>query len=205
MAVMREALKPEGFVVDSCLTGGEGLELGLTEDYDAAILDLGLPDMPGLDVLKAWRRAGRDLPVLILSARAAWPERVMGLNIGADDYMAKPFEPPEVAARLQALIRRRHGRADPVLRHGALEIRPAENTVSMTGREIELTSQERRILVYLMQRPNRIVSERELTDHIYDLESNRHSNGVQVYIGRLRKKLGREVIRTLRGMGYRLG
>jgi two-component system OmpR family response regulator len=201
---LRDALKVEGFVTDHSTTGAEGLELGLTEAYDAAILDLGLPDMSGLSVLQAWRRAGRDLPVIILSARASWPERVSGLNSGADDYMAKPFEPEEVAARLWALIRRSHGRSDPVLRHGGLELRPSEHVVRVAGQEVELTAQERRILTYLLQRPGRIVSETQLADHIYDLDRSPISNGIQVSVGRLRRKLGKDVIQTVRGMGYKL-
>jgi DNA-binding response OmpR family regulator len=167
------------------------------------ILDLGLPDLQGLKVLKAWRGSGVDHPVLILTSRAAWTEKVEGLNAGADDYMAKPFEAGEVTARLNALIRRRAGRADPVLRRGRVELRPAEGLVRVDGRDVELTARELRILTYLMQRPGRVVSERDIADHVYSLDDERHSNSVQVYISRLRRKLGRETIRTFRGLGYR--
>jgi DNA-binding response OmpR family regulator len=176
--------------------------LGASADYDAVILDLGLPDLPGLKILTAWRRAGVDHPVLILTSRAAWTEKVEGLNAGADDYLAKPFEAAEVVARLHALIRRRAGRVDPVLRRGDIELRPAEGLVEVGGQVTPLTGRELRILTYLMQRPGRIVSEQDIAEHIYSLDDELQSNGVQVYISRLRRKLGRDVIKTHRGLGY---
>ena len=200
---LRSALETRDFAVDWADNGQDGLQLGQTESYDAIILDLGLPDLRGLDILKRWRDQGLDHPVLILTSRAAWTEKVEGLNAGADDYVSKPFEAEEVAARLHALIRRRSGRADPVLRRGSIELRPAEGVVLASGQIIDLTAQERRILHFMMQRPGRIVSEAEIADHVYDMDSLRHSNGIQVYVGRLRRKLGRDVIRTYRGMGYR--
>jgi DNA-binding response OmpR family regulator len=167
------------------------------------VLDLGLPDLPGLTVLKRWRATGRDHPVLVLTARGAWTEKVEGLNAGADDYMAKPFQVAEVAARLNALIRRSGGRADPVLRRGDIELNPAEGMARVAGRPVELTAQELRILLYLMSRPGRIVSQDELADHVYAFDAQRLSNTIQVYVARLRKKLGQDVIRTVRGLGYR--
>jgi DNA-binding response OmpR family regulator len=189
--------------VDWAPTGEDGLELGISTRYDAAVLDLGLPDVPGLSVLKRWRAGGNDHPVLILTARDAWTEKVEGLNAGADDYMAKPFQVAEVAARLNALIRRSGGRADPVLRRGDIELNPAEGVARVAGRPVELTAQELRILLYLMSRPGRIVSQDELADHVYAFDAQRLSNTIQVYVARLRKKLGQDVIRTVRGLGYR--
>lgn len=200
---LTSALTDAGFVVDWADNGQDGLHLGQTVDYDAVVLDLGLPDIRGLAILKAWRAAGRTHPVLILTARGAWTEKVEGLNAGADDYMAKPFESGEVIARLHALIRRGAGRSDPVLRRGDIELNPSEGLVRVAGQPIDLTAQERRILMYLMQRPGRIVSEAAIADHIYALDAERQSNSVQVYIGRLRRKLGKGVITTHRGMGYR--
>jgi two-component system OmpR family response regulator len=196
-------LEARDFAVDWADNGLDGQHLGETEAYDAIILDLGLPDIRGLDILRRWRAQGLEHPVLILTSRGAWTERVEGLNAGADDYVGKPFEAEEIAARLHALIRRRSGRADPVLRRGAIELRPAEGVVLNREQVIDLTAQERRILHYLMQRPGRIVSESEIADHVYDMDNPRLSNGIQVYVGRLRRKLGKDVIRTYRGMGYR--
>jgi DNA-binding response OmpR family regulator len=200
---LQHGLLQAGFVVDCAETGEDGMEYARTETYDAVVLDLGLPDVTGLSVLKRWRAAGRNHPVLVLTARAAWTERVEGLNAGADDYMAKPFQVAEVAARLNALIRRSAGHASPVLRRGEIELNPAEGNVRVGGHAIDLTAQELRVLSYLMSRPGRIVSQDELADHIYAFDSQRGSNTIQVYIGRLRRKLGDKVIRTIRGLGYR--
>lgn len=200
---LRQGLEQAGFAVDCAENGLDGYDLGRSGVYDAVVLDLGLPDMPGLTILKRWRSAGRDHPVLILTSRGAWTERVDGLNAGADDYMAKPFQTAEVAARLNALIRRAGGRAGPVLRRGEIELNPAEGVVRVAGKPIELTAQELRVLLYLMSRPGRIVSQDELADHIYAFDSQRLSNTIQVYVARLRRKLGHDVIRTIRGLGYR--
>lgn len=200
---LQRGLEQAGFAVDHADTGETGFEFGRDETYDAVVLDLGLPDMPGLSVLKRWRAGARDMPVLILTARAAWTEKVEGLNAGADDYMAKPFQVAEVAARLNALIRRAGGRASPVLRRGDIELHPAEGLARVAGESIELTAQELRILLYLMSRPGRIVSQDELADHCYAFDSQRMSNTIQVYVARLRKKLGRDAIKTIRGLGYR--
>ncbi|MEO6377405.1 MAG: response regulator transcription factor [Caulobacteraceae bacterium] len=200
---LRQGLEQAGFAVDCADNGLDGYDLGRSADYDAVVLDLGLPDMPGLTILKRWRAAGRDQPVLILTGRGAWTERVEGLNAGADDYMAKPFQVAEVAARLNALIRRTGGRASPVLRRGKIELNPAEGMVRVDGHPVELTAQELRVLIYLMSRPGRIVSQDELGDHIYAFDAQRASNTIQVYVGRLRRKVGHDVIRTIRGLGYR--
>lgn len=179
--------------------------MGETQDYDAVVLDLGLPKLPGLEVLKRWRAKGRLMPVLVLTARGTWTERVAGLNAGADDYLGKPFHDDEVIARLRALIRRSGGVADSVLRHGDIVLDPATGVLTVAGETVEVTAFELRVLTYLMHRAGRIVSQAELLDHIYPGETVREINTIEVYIGRLRKKIGREVIRTVRGLGYRLG
>ena len=194
-----------GFVVDLATDGDKGWLLGDTHDYDSAVLDLGLPIVPGLDILKRWRNAGRTLPVLILTARSGWTERVNGLNAGADEYLEKPFQAQELVARLRSLLRRAVGRPNPILRLGDIELNPATGSVTKANTAIELTAQELRILSYLMHRPERIVSQNELLDHVYSLEEPRESNTVEVYVARLRKKLGRDCIRTMRGLGYRMG
>jgi two-component system OmpR family response regulator len=198
-------LTAAGFVVDLASDGNKGWVLGDTQTYDAAILDLGLPMLPGLDVLKRWRVSGRTLPVLILTARSGWVERVNGLNIGADDYLEKPFQAPELIARLRSLLRRSSGKPDPTIRHGDIELNTAFGLVKKSGQIVELTALELRILEYLMHRLERIVSQNELLDHIYSVNDFRDSNTIEVYVARLRKKLGRETIRTIRGMGYRIG
>lgn len=199
------ALGEAGFAVDYATDGEEALLLGETHDFDAVILDLGLPKLPGLEVLRRWRLARRDTPVLILSARDAWTERVEGLNAGADDYLGKPFQAAEVAARLRALLRRTAGVASPILQHGDIVLAPTAGVAQVAGVAVELTARELRILGYLMHRIGRIVSQAELIDHVYAMEDLRESNTIEVYIGRLRKKLGREAIRTVRGLGYRIG
>ncbi|WP_374571521.1 response regulator transcription factor [Phenylobacterium sp.] len=199
------ALGEAGFAVDYAADGDDALFLGETQDFDAVVLDLGLPKLSGLEVLKRWRRAGRDVPVLVLTARDAWTERVEGLNAGADDYMGKPFQAAEVVARLRALVRRSAGGASPVLRLGDITLDAAAGVVEVAGRPIELTARELRILVYLMHRTGRIVSQAELIDHVYAMDDVRESNTIEVYIARLRKKLGRDAIRTIRGLGYRMG
>lgn len=199
------ALGEAGFAVDYAADGDEALFLGDTQDFDAVILDLGLPKLPGLEVLRRWRLNRRDMPVLILTARDTWTERVEGLNAGADDYLGKPFQAAEVAARLRALLRRTAGAASPILRHGDIELDTTAGLAHVAGVPVELTARELRILGYLMHRIGRIVSQAELIDHVYAMEDLRESNTIEVYIGRLRRKLGREAIRTLRGLGYRMG
>lgn len=179
--------------------------MGDSQAFDAAVLDVGLPKLSGLEVLKRWRAAGRTLPVLLLTARSGWAERVAGLNAGADDYLEKPFHMEEVVARLRALARRSAGAPSPVLRIDDIELDTITGNVSRGGQPIELTAQELKVLSYLMHRPRRIVSQDELLDHIYSFDAPRQSNTVEVYVARLRKKLGHEAIRTVRGLGYRLG
>jgi two-component system OmpR family response regulator len=202
---LADALGGEGFVVEHAAKGHLGFDLGRTESYDAAILDLGLPDMSGLDVLQQWRKAGCEMPVLILTARGSWTEKVEGLNTGADDYISKPCHVQEITARLRALIRRSAGRGSPVLVHNDVELSPVSRTVSVAGEIVDLTAQEFRILNYFMHRPSRSISQNELIEHLYPLEEQRDPNTIEVYIARLRKKLGRDIIKTQRGFGYRLG
>jgi DNA-binding response OmpR family regulator len=197
-------LSREGFVVDRASEGSEGYELGVSEQYEAAILDLGLPGVQGLDVLKRWRAEGRNFPVLILTARGTWSEKVAGLNAGADDYVAKPFHIQEVTARLRALIRRRAGLASAVLEHRGIRVDTGSGRVTFEGREVELTALELRMLTYFLHRIGRIVTQNELTEHLYPLEQTRESNTIEVYVSRLRRKLGSRIIRTLRGLGYRM-
>lgn len=179
--------------------------MGDSQPYDAVVLDLGLPKLPGIEVLKRWRAARRNVPVLILTARSGWVERVNGLNAGADDYLEKPFQTEEIVARLRALTRRSAGASSPVLRHDGIELDVASGTAKRSGQQIALTAKELRILNYLMHRPQKIVSQNELLDHVYSAGEPRQSNTVEVYIARLRKKLGHGAIRTIRGLGYRLG
>jgi DNA-binding response OmpR family regulator len=201
---LASGLAQTGYVVDRAANGRDGYELGCSEQYAAAILDLGLPDMQGLDILRRWRAARRDLPVLILTARGTWSEKVDGLNAGADDYVTKPFHIPEVAARLRALIRRRAGVASPVLEHKGVRVDTAAGRVTFEGRDVELTALELRMLVYFLHRVGRIVSQGELTEHLYPLEQTRESNTIEVYVSRLRRKLGSRIIKTVRGLGYRM-
>jgi len=191
--------------VDHAADGETGYRLGRSEDFDAVILDLGLPDMKGVDVLNRWRQSGREVPVLILTARGSWAEKVEGLNAGADDYITKPCHIQEIAARLRALIRRSAGKPTPTLVHKDIELSPASGAVTVAGKPVELTAQEFRILNYFMHRTGRIISQSELLDHLYSLETERDPNTVEVYVARLRRKLGRDAIKTLRGLGYRFG
>ncbi len=199
------ALTRAGYAVD-CVADGETAEfMGQTEGYDAVVLDLGLPKMDGLAVLRRWREAGIRVPVLVLTARGSWHEKVQGIDGGADDYMAKPFQMEEVLARLRALIRRSGGQASPELRSGAVALDPRSSSVTLDGVPVKLTGHEFRVLSYLMHHCGRVVSQGELTEHIYSQDSERDSNTVEVFIGRLRRKLGAEFIETVRGLGYRIG
>jgi two-component system OmpR family response regulator len=191
--------------VDCVADGARADFLGQTEPYDAVVLDLGLPGMDGLTVLRRWRDAGVVAPVLILTARGSWHEKVQGIDGGADDYMAKPFRIEEVLARLRALIRRAGGQATPELRCGGLVLDPRVATVTVDGVPVKLTSHEFRVLSYLMHQRGRVVSQGELTEHIYSQSADRDSNTVVVFIARLRRKLGGAFIETLRGLGYRIG
>jgi two-component system OmpR family response regulator len=190
------------YVVDSTLSGEDGLFLGQEEHYDAIILDLGLPKLDGLSILQQWRAAGIQTPVLILTSRSSWREKVTGLRAGADDYLAKPFEFDELLARLEALIRRGAGNANPVLSNGRVMIDTNSARVTLDNRSVELTALEYRALDYLMQHTGKIISKTELTEHIYDQDFDRDSNVIEVLINRLRHKLYAELIRTRRGLGY---
>ena len=199
-----EGLAEAGFSVEYAFNGPDGLALGTDDSFDAAVLDLGLPQMQGLDVLKAWRRNNRNFPVLILTARGTWSEKVDGLNAGADDYITKPFHVPEVAARLKALIRRSAGQASSVLTHGQLTLDTTTGKATYGGVPIELTASELRMLNYFMHRIGRIVSQNELTEHLYATADSRESNTIEVYVSRLRRKTSTDLIKTIRGLGYRM-
>jgi two-component system OmpR family response regulator len=199
------ALRDAGYVVDSAFDGEEGHFLGDTEPYDCVILDIGLPKLDGLSVLEKWRREGRGMPVLLLTARDRWSDKVQGIDAGADDYVAKPFHVEEVLARVRALVRRAAGHASNTLVAGPVMIDLKASRVTVDGTPIKLTSHEYKVLEYLMHHPGKVVSRTELTEHLYDQDFDRDSNTIEVFVGRLRKKLGVEVIETVRGMGYRVG
>jgi len=201
---LSRALGEAGYAVDHAVDGERGEFLGRTEGYDAVILDLGLPKMDGLTVLRQWRDAGVATPVLVLTARGTWHEKVQGIDGGADDYVAKPFQIEEVLARLRALIRRSSGQVTPELRAGAVVLDPRGARVTVDGAPVKLTSHEFRVLSYLMHHRGRIVSQSELTEHIYSQGFDRDSNTVEVFIARLRRKLPGSLIETVRGMGYRI-
>jgi two-component system OmpR family response regulator len=198
------ALGDAGYAVDCAADGERADFLGQTEHYDAVVLDLGLPKIDGLTVLRRWRDAGIAVPVLVLTARGSWHERVQGIDGGADDYVAKPFRMEEVLARLRALIRRASGQVTPELRCGALALDPRNAKVTLNGVPVRLTSHEFRVLSYLMHHRGRVVSQGELTEHIYAQNADRDSNTVEVFIARLRRKLGASLIETVRGLGYRI-
>ncbi len=196
------ALQQAGYVVDTAFDGEEGHFLGDSEPYDAAILDLGLPKMDGLMVLDRWRKDGKVLPVLILTARDRWGDKVKGFDAGADDYVAKPFHMEEVLARLRALLRRAAGHATSELSCGPVRLDTKAGRVVVDGNPVRLTSHEYRLLAYLMHHCGRIVSRTELVEHLYDQDFDRDSNTIEVFVGRLRKKLGVDIIQTIRGLGY---
>ena len=202
--LLRKALSDVGYVVDVAADGEEGHFLGDTEPYDAVVLDLGLPKIDGLTLVRRWREAGLATPVLVLTARGSWHEKVQGIDAGADDYVAKPFRVEEVLARLRALIRRASGQVTPELRSGALTRDPRAARVTLQGAPVKLTSHEFRVLSYLMHQRGRVVSQAELTEHIYAQSADRDSNTVEVFIARLRRKLGSSYIETVRGLGYRI-
>ena len=201
---LRQGLEGAGYAVDEADNGRDAQFLGDTETFDAVVLDLGLPVLDGLTVLQRWRAAGRSMPVLILTARDNWSEKVAGIDAGADDYLTKPFHMEELLARLRALIRRASGLASPVLRCGPLTLDTRSARVSVAGEPVVLTSHEYKLLDYLMHRPDAVVSRTELTEHIYAQDFDRDSNTIEVFVGRLRKKLPAEMIETVRGQGYRL-
>jgi len=198
------ALRRAGYAVDHAADGERADLLGHDEGYDAVVLDLGLPRVDGLTVMRRWREAGRAMPVLVLTARGSWHDKVQGIDGGADDYMAKPFRMEELLARLRALIRRSSGQSNPELRCGPLVLDPRSGKVTLEGTEVKLTSHEFRVLSYLMHHNQRVVSQGELTEHIYSQDFDRDSNTVEVFIARLRRKLGPALIETVRSLGYRM-
>lgn len=201
---LQRVLEGAGFVVDVAYDGEEGWYLGDTEPYDAVVLDLGLPKMDGITVLQRWRADGRLMPVLILTARGRWSEKMSGFAAGADDYVTKPFEMEEVAWRLKALIRRASGHAAPEIACGPLRLDTHSARVSVNGVPVALTAQEFRILSYLAHHQDKVVSRTELAEHVYDRNFDSDSNVIDVLIGRIRKKLSVNLIHTVRGQGYRL-
>jgi two-component system OmpR family response regulator len=201
---IHKAMSDAGYVVDQAADGEEGHFLGDTEPYDVIVLDLGLPVLDGVTVLKRWREAGRKMPVLILTARDQWGEKVAGFDAGADDYVTKPFHMEEVLARVRALIRRSAGHATPELSCGPLVVDTSSGRVTVDGAQVKLTAQEFRLLAYLMHHKGKVCSRTELTEHIYDQDFDLDSNTIEVFIGRLRKKLGIPLIHTKRGLGYQI-
>ncbi len=201
---LADALSQSGYAVDLASDGEDGHFLGDTEPYDAVILDLGLPKMDGVSVLERWREDGRDFPVLILTARDRWSEKVAGFDAGADDYLTKPFITEELLARLRALLRRATGHSAAALECGVLRVDTRSARATVKGAPIKLTAHEYRVLSYLMHHQGRVVPRTELVEHIYDQDFDRDSNTIEVFIGRLRKKIGSERIQTERGLGYRL-
>src|SRR5881392_947392 len=198
------ALKEAGYAVDTATDGEEGHFLGDTEPYDAVVLDIGLPVMDGISVLEQWRRQGRRMPVLLLTARDRWSDKVQGIDAGADDYVAKPFHIEEVLARIRALLRRSAGHAKSELNCVSVRLDTRTGRVTVNGNPVRLTSHEYRLLAYLMHHAGRVVSRSELVEHLYDQDFDRDSNTIEVFVGRVRKKLGVEVIQTVRGLGYML-
>ncbi len=201
---LKAALHDAGYVVDHAPDGEEAQFLGETEPYDAVILDLGLPKVDGVSVLERWRRGNMATPVLILTARSAWSDKVAGFDAGADDYLSKPFHTEELLARLRALLRRTAGHAAPSLSCGGLRLDPRAARASVNGEPLRLTSLEYRLLHYLIMHQGRVINRTELVEHLYDQDFDRDSNTIEVFIGRVRKKIGSERIDTVRGLGYRL-
>ncbi len=196
------ALEEAGYAADAAFDGDEGAHLGETEPYDAIILDLGLPRIDGLTILERWRRADMKTPVLILTARDRWSEKVAGMDAGADDYVAKPFQMEELIARVRALLRRSAGFAKAELECGPLRLDTRSARVTYNGALIKVTGLEFRLLSYLMHHQSRVVSRSELVEHLYQQDFDRDSNTIEVFIGRLRRKIPAEIIHTVRGLGY---
>ncbi len=205
---LKERLEGDGMVVDLAVDGREGLYYGEEYDYDVAVVDLGLPELDGVSLIERLRRGERRYPILILTARDSWQDKVGGLEAGADDYLAKPFHYEELLARLRALVRRASGFASPVLRLGSIELDTVAKEVKVGGGRIDLTAYEYNLLEYLMLHPNKVVSKTELTEHLYAQDFERDSNVIEVFVGRLRRKLDPDgelrPIATIRGQGYRL-
>lgn len=201
---IKQALIEASYAVDTAVDGEEGHFLGETEPYDAIVLDLGLPVMDGVSVLEKWRSQGLIMPVLILTARDTWSEKVAGLDAGADDYLTKPFKMEELLARLRALIRRASGLATSDLTCGPVTLNTKNSKVTVDGVAVKLTALEYKLLSYLMHHSDEIISRTVLTEHIYDQDFDRDSNTIEVFVNRIRKKLGVNIIQTKRGLGYRL-
>jgi two-component system, OmpR family, response regulator PhoP len=205
---IHDYLESKGFAVDTANTGKDGYYMGKEYPVDAAVIDLGLPDFSGIELIKRLRKDNIKLPILILTARSRWQEKVEGLEAGADDYLVKPFHYEELLARINALIRRSAGEAQPLLTHGNIELNTVTQEVLVSGVKLELTAYEYKVLEYLMFRKGELITKTVLTAHIYDEEFDRDSNVIEVFIGRLRKKLdpdgSRKPIETLRGRGYRI-
>ncbi|WP_180682933.1 response regulator transcription factor [Tepidicella baoligensis] len=201
---LHAALEAAGYAVDVADNGQDAWLLGDVNPYDVVVLDLGLPVLDGITVLKRWRQSGRHMPVMILTARDSWSDKVAGIDAGADDYLAKPFHMEELLARLRALIRRQQGHASATLSCGDVVLDTRTGRVTRGGEPVALTSHEYRVLAYLMHRAGSVVSRTELTEHIYAQDFDRDSNTIEVFIGRLRKKLSPDLIETVRGLGYRL-
>jgi len=201
---LKDALTEAGYAVDVAFDGEEGQYLGETEPYDAVVLDIGLPKMDGLSVLEEWRRAGKTVPVLLLTARDRWSDKVQGIDAGADDYVAKPFHMEEVLARIRALVRRAAGLASNEIVSGSVRLDVRSGKVTVDGQSVKLTSHELRLLSYMMHHKGKVISRTELTEHLYDQDFDRDSNTIEVFVGRLRKKLPDDCIQTVRGLGYQI-
>jgi two-component system OmpR family response regulator len=201
---LTSSIAEAGYAVDQAADGERADFLARTEQYDAMVLDLGLPKIDGLTLLRNWRDAGLVTPVLVLTARGSWHEKVQGIDGGADDYMSKPFRIEEVLARLRALMRRASGQVTPELSAGRVTLDPRRARVTLDGTPVKLTSHEFRVLSYLMHHRGRVVSQAELIEHIYAQDFDRDSNTVEVFVARLRRKLGASFIETRRGLGYRI-
>ncbi|GGO92465.1 response regulator transcription factor [Stakelama pacifica] len=201
---LQSTLEGAGYAVDVAADGEEGHFLGSTESYDAVVLDLGLPEIDGLTVLDRWRKEGKVMPVLVLTARDSWSDKVAGLDAGADDYVAKPFQTEELIARLRALIRRASGNASAELVAGDIRLDTRSGKVTKSGDPVKLTAQEYKLLSYLLHHKGKVVSRTELIEHIYDQDFDRDSNTIEVFVTRIRKKLGADTITTIRGLGYSL-
>ena len=201
---LMSSIAEAGYAVDHAADGERADFLAQTEQYDAMVLDLGLPKIDGLTLLRDWRDSGIATPVLVLTARGSWHEKVRGIDSGADDYVSKPFRIEEVLARLRALMRRASGQVTPELRAGGVMLDPRGGRVTLDGAPVKLTSHEFRVLSYLMHHRGRVVSQAEIIEHIYAQDFDRDSNTVEVFVGRLRRKLGASLIETVRGLGYRI-
>ncbi len=204
-AQIAAALAARGYSVDQAADGIDGQHRGEVEPVDAVVLDIGLPGKDGLSVLRAWRAAGIALPVLLLTARSSWQEKELGIDAGADDYLAKPFQMEELLARLRALIRRASGQTRTILEHGTVSLDTRSCVVQVDGAAVALTAHEYRVLAFLMHHAGRVVSRTELSEHVYAQDADRDSNTLDVFVGRLRRKLPAGCIVTVRGLGWRLG